>query len=110
MDGWEQGALGRPLVEWARQNKQQREMQQRERDNAKKRQLEQSWNKSGNTAKRRRDADEPWSGVSVAAAAAAGAGQTVISNLRADTAAGGKEDDVRSTGSHDPRLLVLRSL
>ena len=107
VDGWKQGSLGRPLVEWAKQKKQQREMQQTERDNAEKRQLEQSWNKSGNTTKRRRGANESWSGVSVAAAAAAGAGQTAISNLRADTAAEGREDDVRSTSSHDLALLVL---
>ena len=60
-----------------------------------KRELEQRWDRGGATAKRRRGLNETWSGVSVAAAAAAGAGQTVISQLRADKAAEAREDDVR---------------
>lgn len=109
VEGWERGALGRPLVAWARLNKEHREKQQAERDAAEKQQLEESWNGGGNASKRRR-LNRTWSdGSSVAAAAAAGAGQTVISRLRADKAAEGKaEGDVRSTPCpRSPSLLHL---
>ena len=97
VEDWEQGALGRPIVEWAKRKKRQREEQQAERDEMDKRELEQRWDRGGATAKRRRGLNETWSRVSVAAAVAAGAGQTVISRLRADKATEAREDDVRGT-------------
>ena len=112
VEDWEQGALGRPLVEWARRKKRQREEQQAERDEADKRELEQRWDRGGATAKRRRSLNEKWSGGSVAAAAAAGAGQTVISRLRADKAAEAREDDVRgitALAAVVSTLLILHS-
>lgn len=95
VEDWEQGALGRPLIEWARVKKRRREEQQAERDDADKRELEQRWDTGGATAKRRRSRNETWSGVSVAAATAAGAGPNVISRLRSDKAAEAREDNVR---------------
>ena len=99
VDGWENGALGRPLMKWAALKKQQREKNQTERDEAAQSELEQRWNRGGNTAKRRRGLSQTFSGVSVAAAAAAGAKQSVISRLRADEAAVASEDDVRAINS-----------
>jgi hypothetical protein len=50
VEGWEKGALGRPLVKWARRRKQEREHEQAERDRAEAKDREDRWMATGGRA------------------------------------------------------------
>ena len=100
VEGWEKGALGRPIVAWAKKQKREREEQEKTDAAAAARgQHDDGGNGRRKKNKRRRVPTAVSQATSVAAAAAAGAGETTVARLRADTAAasGGIEGDISKT-------------